>query len=174
MENSMVEIYNTLTFGAQTFTEMHPKDDWETYFHNFLPTLGAGVLHIALRKYGPPYEVVVGGFDNLTISIQVCVFSLNGKSMGYTTDSMAGEGYIMVECTETLRNCKNYFALANAAVVDGDAETDSITMHWSSISVYVKGESCESRAFNTIIFVSKSLQPFFTLPIRQPLFSLLK
>lgn len=130
------------TFSAQTFTELHPEDDWKTYFHHFLPTLGTGVFRIALRNYGAPYEVVVGGFDDLTTPIHVCLFSSNGKSMGCTTDSTAGKNHIMVESTEPLRDCEKYFALANATVVD---ETGSTTSYWSSTSVYMKGESCESR-----------------------------
>jgi len=151
------------TFSAQTFTSMHPEDDWKNYFHHFLPTLGTGVFRIALRNYKAPYEVVVGGFEDLTTPIHVCLFSSNGKRMGCTTDTTAGKNHIMVDATETLRDCEQYLALANATVVEGEGETASTTMYWASTSVYMKGESCKSRAAFASGFQANGTSTWFVL-----------
>jgi len=135
------------TFSTQSFST-NPSDDWKNFFHNFGDMQSYTAAYpddkpfaIALRNYGPPYEVVVRGVSDTTV-IDVCVYEGNGsnRKVGCESGTTEGKNHIMIESivdTETLNPCETYFALANTTTTEeGTGKTKKL---WSSTSVTWNG-----------------------------------
>eukprot|EP00585_Thalassiosira_rotula_P013594 CAMPEP_0196131646 /NCGR_PEP_ID=MMETSP0910-20130528/1558_1 /TAXON_ID=49265 /ORGANISM="Thalassiosira rotula, Strain GSO102" /LENGTH=550 /DNA_ID=CAMNT_0041391129 /DNA_START=183 /DNA_END=1835 /DNA_ORIENTATION=- len=136
------------TFSAQAFST-NPSDDWKNFFHNFRDMEGytdafpaAQPFAIALRNYGPPYEVVARGVSDSTV-IDVCLYEGNGsnRKVGCATGTTEGKNHIMIDSIddddERLNPCETYFALANATgIEEGTGKAQSL---WSSTSVVWNG-----------------------------------
>lgn len=136
------------TFSAQTFST-NPSDDWKNFFHNFRDMEGytdafptAQPFAIALRNYGPPYEVVARGVSDTTV-IDVCLYEGNGsnRKVGCASGTTEGKNHIMIDSinddNERLNPCETYFALANATgIEEGTGKAQSL---WSSTSVVWNG-----------------------------------
>jgi len=135
------------TFSAQTFST-NPSNDWKNFFHNFRDMEGytdafpnAQPFAIALRNYGPPYEVVARGVSDSTV-IDVCLYEGNGsnRKVGCASGTTEGKNHIMIDSidddNERLNPCETYFALANTTGIEEGGKAQSL---WSSTSVVWNG-----------------------------------
>lgn len=160
------------TFSAQTFST-NPAEDWKNFFHNFKDMDGyteafpdEQPFAIALRNYGPPYEVVVRGVSDTTI-IDVCLYEGNGsnRKVGCVQGTTEGKNHLMIDSisdTEILNPCETYVALANTTGTD--EETGKEKRLWSSTSVTWNGpcaRSAHTQALATSVTLSNSTQQQF-------------
>ena len=158
------------TFSAQTFST-NPFDDWIIFFHNFKDMVSYTEAFpeyqpfaIALRNYGPPYEVVVRGVSENTV-VDVCLYEGNGsnRKIGCGKGNTEGTNQLMIDSiSEILNPCETYFALANTTGVD--FETGEAQTLWSSTSVTWNGPCAKSSP--RAVTVAANSAPVASSPVR--------